>query len=77
MHELFDAYGVLVGWIGYRSTVGREVFVPRRNEDIESDHRAIAARMRPAKPTDAFGGDTRRTPAEPLLGWRRTRKRAA
>jgi hypothetical protein len=54
MHELFDANGVLVGWIGYSKTVGREVFVPRRDEDIEADRRAIAATLQPAKPADAF-----------------------
>ena len=78
MHELFDTYGVLVGWIGYSKAVGHEVFVPRRHEDIESDRRAIAATLQPAKPADAFGGDmaanTRRTPAELLLGWRKKRK---
>ena len=78
MHELFDTYGVLVGWIGYNKSVGREVFVPCRDEDIKSDRRPIGATLRPAKPADAFGGDlaghTRRTPAELLLGWRKKRK---
>jgi hypothetical protein len=42
MHELFDAYGVLVGWIGYSKAARREIFVPRRDEDVEADRRAIA-----------------------------------
>jgi hypothetical protein len=37
MHGVFDADGVLVGWIGYSNAVGREVFMPRRHEDIDSD----------------------------------------
>jgi hypothetical protein len=43
MHEVFDADGILVGWIGYSKAVGREVFVPRRDEDIESDRREHCA----------------------------------
>jgi hypothetical protein len=37
MHEVFDVDGVLIGWIGYSKSVGREVFMPRRNEGIDSD----------------------------------------
>ena len=81
MHEVLDLEGILVGWIGYSKAVGREVFVPRRDEDIKSDRRSIGATLRPAKPADAFGGDlaghTRRTPAELLLGWRKKRKAQA
>ena len=43
MHEMFDLDGVLVGLIGYSKAAGRDVFMPRRDEDIESDRRAIAA----------------------------------
>ena len=53
MHEVFDLDGVLVGWIGYSKAARRDVFVPRRDEDIESDRRAIAAALRLAKPADA------------------------
>jgi hypothetical protein len=40
MHEVFDLEGVLVGWIGYSKAAGRDVFVPHRDEDINSDRRA-------------------------------------
>ena len=53
MHEVFDLDGVLVGWIGYSKAARRDVFVPRHDEDIESDRRAIAAALRLAKPADA------------------------
>jgi len=46
MHEVFDLDGVLVGWIGYSKAARRDVFVPRHDEDIESDRRAIAATLR-------------------------------
>jgi hypothetical protein len=54
---VFDLDGVLVGRIGYSKAVGREVFMPRRDEDIESDRRAIAATLRSANPADVFGRD--------------------
>jgi hypothetical protein len=41
MHEVLDLEGVLVGWIGYSKAVGREVFIPRRHEDIDSDSTMI------------------------------------
>lgn len=46
MHEVFDLDGVLVGWIGYSKAAGRDAFVPRRDEDVDSDRRAIAATLR-------------------------------
>ena len=51
MHEVLDLEGVLVGWIGYSKTVEREVFVPRRHEDIDSDRIMIldAARIPPRR----------------------------
>jgi hypothetical protein len=50
MHEVFDLDGVLVGWIGYNRAAGRDMFVPRRDKDIEADRRDIAATLRLAKP---------------------------
>jgi hypothetical protein len=53
MHEVLDLEGILVGWIGYSKAVGREVFVPRRREDIDSDRTMIlhAARIPPRRAT--------------------------
>ena len=50
MHEVFDLDGILVGWISYNRAARRDVFVPRRDSDIESDRRDIAATLRLAKP---------------------------
>lgn len=44
MREEFDADGILVGWYGTaRNRDGQQVavFVPRRDQDIESDRTAI------------------------------------
>jgi hypothetical protein len=60
MHELFDLDGVLVGWMGYSEAAGHDVFVPRRDEDIELNRRAIATTRRPAKSADAFEARTSR-----------------
>lgn len=53
MREAFEKDGILVGWYGtMRNSRGDdvEVFIPRRDEDIDEDRAAIQALLKRACP---------------------------
>jgi hypothetical protein len=52
MIEVFESDGILIGWFGTtKNGTGHnvQVFIPRRDEDIESDRVKISALLRRAR----------------------------